>query len=248
MISTRSSQVWWVEPGGSGTSGIVIEAESVARGMPGTISASTPRRSSARSRIGRPKKSESGLPSTPRPRSRWSIRPTKVSITSLEPRRKRPWSTIRSRSIATPSLSRKRTSSGGASTVAARPTARSDSRLPKVRRPGSPGPRPTMRITMPENFARRGLVDSRLARSLLAARGGGRAPRPRWWPERGPPSRRLGRRWRPERRPAAGTRPCSGRRRRRSWPCVRSCCRKAGICCDCCCEVSWSRICFWTEA
>ena len=148
MISTRSSQVWWVEPGGSGTSGIVIEAESVARGMPGMISAPMPRRSSARSRIGRPRKSESGLPSTPRPSSRWSMRPTKVSITSLEPRRKSPWSTIRSRSIVTPSLSRKRTSSGGASTVAARPTARSDSRLPRVRSPGSPGPRPTMRIML----------------------------------------------------------------------------------------------------
>ena len=40
MISMRSSQEWCVEPGGSGTKGIVIEAESVARGIPGMISAS----------------------------------------------------------------------------------------------------------------------------------------------------------------------------------------------------------------
>src|SRR5437660_3150066 len=148
MISTRSSHVWCVEPGGSGTSGIAIDADSVARGIPGTISHSIPRRSSARSSTGSPRKSESGLPSTPSPRSRSSTRATKPSITSPEPRRNSPWSAISARSIATPSLSRKRTSSGGASTVAARPTARSDSRLPKVRRPGSPGPSPTMRITV----------------------------------------------------------------------------------------------------
>ncbi len=63
----------------------------------------------------------------------------------------------RSRSTSTmPSLSRNSRSSGGASTVTARPTARSDSRLPRVRRSGSPGPSPTMRITTHLPHARRG--------------------------------------------------------------------------------------------
>src|ERR1700678_3059634 len=52
---------------------------------------------------------------------------------------------MRPRKIATPSLSRKSTRSGGARTVTARPTARIASRLPSVSKSGSPGPSPTMR-------------------------------------------------------------------------------------------------------
>src|SRR5260370_14299883 len=72
------------------------------------------------------------------------------------------------------SLWRNRTSSGGAGTVAARPTAGGDSRLPSVSSPGSPGPSPTMRIIAGE-FARRGLSDSRRAncRVYLVAAGAG---------------------------------------------------------------------------
>src|SRR5580658_1737810 len=61
------------------------------------------------------------------------------------------------RSTATPSLSRNRIKSGGASTGTARPTLRNASREPRVRRSGSPGPSPTMRSMTTLRFADGGL-------------------------------------------------------------------------------------------
>ena len=149
--------------------------------MPGTMRVVCPAASSARKSTGSPGKSESGLPSTPKPMdaaSSVAIAATKCAIASSLPRASARASGTRPRSTAMLCDSSARTRSGGASSATTRALSRKASRLPTVRYPGSPGPRPTIRTsTLKASLEKaKSLTFVRLLVSYVEDDGAGTAP------------------------------------------------------------------------